>query len=132
MTKLNPGPGHEIVNEVRRRLAEEDPLAAHAKWLFSAAATVGTLGGAFQLLGELSTAGKVPMALAVFFTGLSLAFATVSLTPDLKKVLDERTAVSGLVEVLEDRRSWLRRGSYCFAAALVLAGVAPLISTAFG
>jgi hypothetical protein len=115
-------------NHLRSKLRDDD-VETHAKWLFGSAAIVGTLGGAFQLLGDLTLPGRYALAGAVTFTGLSLALATFSLIPIIKRA--ETYEVEVLVKVSWWRRWSVRLAAVFFGIAIVLASLAPLVSLRF-
>lgn len=103
-----------------------------AKWLFASAGIVGVLGSGFGLskANNLHGSGRRLFAWAVVCLGLSLALAALARLPILQRVNryspeDMRSALHTLYFV---RCGLLAGSALLFAAALALAGFAPLES----
>lgn len=103
-----------------------------AKWLFAAAAVVGTLGASFGAsdANALTGAGRKLFAVAVALVGVSLALAALARLPLGKKVnFSSRDSLKSHIDGVTQFRGRLLRGAaLLFAFALVLAGFAPLFS----
>lgn len=103
-----------------------------AKWLFTTITVVGTLGAAFSnsAFKKLDGLGAVLFFLAIAATGVSLAFAVL-----LRCVETGRVNWNSLEEILQRGSAVLniKRGlawiaGTCFALAILLAGISPLVS----
>jgi len=103
-----------------------------AKWLFSVAAIVGSLGIAFgtQGFGDLEGWPRRVFAVAVASLGISLAAAMVSLVP--KRLHPNPNSSDSILaewkRVLNHRARWLRAAMGLLALALVTAALIPLSS----
>jgi hypothetical protein len=120
---------------IRERLSPVrglDTMETFDKWLFATVAVVGTLGTAFSLLdaGSLSGDAQTAFGVAVALTGVSLACAALALAP--RRASFDRESPDSMREAIRKTsrvRFWsLSVAAVAFAAALVLAGLAPLIS----
>lgn len=133
---MSPGTGDSDPQQVHlawrsllARMQSDDPVEKHAKWIFTSAATIGTLATAFGLFKPLATPGRVALAIAVMLLGFSLALATFVLSPAWDAVWAQRPSFTQAVaEVISARKWQLRWASFFFALALVVAGFAPLIT----
>jgi hypothetical protein len=102
-----------------------------AKWFFTAAAGVGTLGAAFSALGAvpLNGLGRQLFVLAVLFVGVALVLAALALRPTM---VDYPALPGGaeaaLQSVANARAAKLRWATIVFALALALAAVSPFFS----
>lgn len=107
-------------------------LDEFSRWLFATTAVVGTLGAAFGISGlnDLSGTGKRLFATAVLCLGVSLALAALARAP--RKVFVNRYSLESMQDTLgrlvKFRQRVLTGAALLFAAALVLAGLAPLLS----
>jgi hypothetical protein len=103
-----------------------------AKWLFTTITVVGTLGAAFSnsAFKKLNGLGAVLFFLAIAATGVSLAVAVL-----LRCVETGEVNWNSLEDILEKgsaalnikrRLAWI--AGTCFALAILLAGISPLVS----
>jgi hypothetical protein len=107
----------------------DDPVEKHAKWIFTSATVIGTLGTAFGLFNALATPGRVAIAIAVVLLGFSLALATFVLSPAWDTVWAQVPSFTQAVAlVITARKKQLRWASGLFAAALVVAALSPLLT----
>ena len=121
--------------QLRSLISPEKSLALlddFAKWLFVAAAAVGTLGASFgaSTANDLEGTGEQMFALAVALVGLSLAFAALARLPlpiRVNRYSDESMA-SNVRTVLKVRVVALYISAGLFASALIVAGFSPLAS----
>jgi hypothetical protein len=121
--------------QLRSLVSEEKDLALlddFAKWLFVAAAAVGTLGASFgaSSASDLSGTGKRMFAWAVAVVGGSLAcaaFARLPLPIRVNRYSDESLAAH-VGAVAKVRALSLYIAVVLFVSALILAGFAPLAS----
>jgi hypothetical protein len=103
-----------------------------AKWLFTITAVIGTLGAAFSnsALKTLRGAGVTLFFLAIVATALSLAFAVIQRSIDLRKV--NWHSLDDMLKKTESALHAKRFLAWCagtsFAVALVLAGLAPFLT----
>ena len=111
------------------RLAGYDDFA---KWLFTIAAVIGTLGAAFSnaALKGLGGAGVTVFFLAIVATAISLALAVIQRSVDIPKLnwhdLDDMLKKTEAALRVKRARAWIA-GTF-FAAAIILAGLAPLLT----
>jgi hypothetical protein len=109
-----------------------DLLDGFAKWVFSAAAIVGTLGAGFGVSGanDLQGTGRTTFAWAVACLGFSLALAALARLPLPSRVnrYSEVSLARHLEHVLIVRGSLLAVSACCLAFGLILAGLSPLFS----
>lgn len=121
--------------QLRELVSPERSLAViddFAKWLFAAAAIVGTLGTGFGVssANDLAGNGKRVLALAVALVGISLALAALvrlplPITVNRYSDVDLASKVARLVKI---RGVILGVAAVLFAIGLILAGLAPLAS----
>lgn len=110
-----------------------ETLEAFAKWIFASVAVVGTLGTAFSLLdlGSLSDDAQTLFGIAVACAGISLALAALAVAP--QRANYNRHSAESMRRVLAAgaRRRFviLTFAAVFFAGALVVAALAPIIST---
>ncbi len=108
-------------------------LEDFGKWLFVSVAVVGTLGAGFSNISfqNLDGYGKYVFALAIIFVGISLACAVFGLAP--RKVMivpDSRDSMrQTLSQQVAYRHRVMKWATLFFASALVLAALAPFISS---
>lgn len=104
-----------------------------AKYLFTASTVVATLGGAVKVTGldGLHGTGGDLFSLALVALGVSLASAVFSLLPLGSKPNPNKIASlqGALGRILRFRLFWTTTAGVFFAAAIVLAGLAPLTSS---
>jgi hypothetical protein len=125
----------ELLKKQRELALPAARIAAYdefAKWLFTIITVVGTLGAAFSnaAFKKLTGLGSVLFFVAVATTGISLALAVI-----LRSVEPGDANWPSLDDLLEKGKAALRlkrslgwATGICFAAAIVLAGVSPLLS----
>jgi hypothetical protein len=125
----------ELLKKQRELALPAARIAAYdefAKWLFTIITVVGTLGAAFSnaAFKKLTGLGSVLFFVAVAATGISLALAVI-----LRSVEPRDANWQSLQDMLEKGKAALRlkrslgwATGICFAAAIVLAGVSPLLS----
>ena len=120
--------------QLRRLVSREQSLALlddFAKWLFPTAAVVGTLGASFGVssANSLTGWGGTLFSLAVAAVGFSLGFAALARLPLPKRVnpYSRQSLASHVRLVLIVRGGLLFVAAVLLAAALVLAGISPLI-----
>jgi hypothetical protein len=112
------------------RLAGYDDFA---KWLFTLTAVIGTLGAAFSnaALKGLNGYGVTFFFLAVMATALSLALAVIQRSIDIPKLnwhsLDDMLQKTERALRIKRTMAWF--AGALFAAAIILAGLAPLLTT---
>jgi hypothetical protein len=115
------------------RLAGYDDFA---KWLFTIAAFIGSLGAAFSnaALKGLAGTGVMVFFLAIVATGISLALAVVQRSVDIPKV--NWQSLEDMLEkterTLRIKRAIALVAGASFAIAILLAGLAPLLSARRG
>lgn len=111
------------------RIAAYDEFA---KWLFTIITVVGTLGAAFSnaALKKLTGLGAVLFFVAIATIGISLALAVI-----LRSVEPRDANWQSLPDMLEKGAAALRlkrrlgwASGICFAVAIALAGISPLLS----
>jgi hypothetical protein len=111
------------------RLAGYDEFA---KWLFTITAVIGTLGAAFSnsALKGLRGGGVTAFFLAIVATALSLALAVIQRSIDIPKLnwqnLDDMLQKTEAALRIKRSLAWCAGTS--FAAAILLAGLAPLLT----
>jgi hypothetical protein len=111
------------------RLAGYDEFA---KWLFTITAVIGTLGAAFSnsALKGLRGCGVTSFFLAIVATALSLALAVIQRSIDIPKPnwqnLDDMLQKTETALRIKRVLAWCAGTS--FAAAILLAGLAPLFT----
>jgi hypothetical protein len=111
------------------RLAGYDEFA---KWLFTITAVIGTLGAAFSnsALKGLRGGGVTAFFLAIVATALSLALAVIQRSIDVRKL--NWQSLPDMLEKTEAALRVKRLLAWCagtsFAAALLLAGLAPFLT----
>jgi hypothetical protein len=108
-------------------------LDSYGKWIFTAVASITALGtglsnAAFQ---NLDSHGKPVYGLAVVLGGISLASAALLLTPQLSDV--NRWSMDSMRAAIDhgnkNRRVYVIVASWTLALALVLAAIAPLVTS---
>lgn len=139
VTQPNPSQGLltpeeiEDFKELRLLLRPTETLRVldeFSKWLFASAAVVGALGAGLGVSGlnGLDGAGSYIFASAVLCLALSLTAAVFARMPQRRLVhRNDSASMSSAVDGIATRRYRLLIGAgLLFAAALVLAGIAPL------
>jgi hypothetical protein len=125
----------ELLKKQRELALPGARIAAYddfAKWLFSTITVVGTLGAAFSNVAfkNLRGCGTYLFFGAICATGISLALAVVLRTIEPKDSnwysLDDMTKKAEVALKYKRRLAW--GAGACFAAAIVLAGLSPLVS----
>jgi hypothetical protein len=125
----------ELLKKQRELALPGARIAAYddfAKWLFSTITVVGTLGAAFSNVAfkNLRGCGTYLFFGAICATGISLALAVVLRTIEPKDAnwysLDDMTKKAEVALKYKRRLAW--GAGACFAAAIVLAGLSPLVS----
>jgi hypothetical protein len=112
------------------RLANYDDFA---KWLFTIAAMIGTLGAAFSnaALKSLGGTGASVFFFGIVATGISLALAVIQRTIDITEPnwqsLPDMIAKTEALLRVKRKMAWA--AGVFFALAILLAGLAPLVST---
>ena len=128
----------EISEEIRELRAVLSPaetvrvLDDFSRWLFTTAAAVASLGAAFGASGlnALTGWGRGLFSGAILSLALSLAFAAAGRAPRRARVIrvsreSMRENLDAIVAARQKRLFW---ASIFFSIALVLAGLAPLVS----
>jgi hypothetical protein len=126
----------EDLAELRRVISPTETLSVldeFARWLFASTATVGTVGAGIGLTGaaDLDDGGRWLFAVAVACVAISLALACLARVPrrlDVNRYSRE-SLDSALSELAKRRGNLLYAAGILFAAALLLAGIAPLVQT---
>jgi len=129
----------EEIKALRARLGPAKSLETidtFAKWMFSSVAVVGTLGTAFSLLqlDSLSDNAQTLFALAVVLAGVSLTLAALVAAPQAgnynpNSLTSMRAA---LTRGLRRRFYLITAAALTFATAILLASLAPILSTKAG
>jgi hypothetical protein len=138
----SPGPGVpisqdevDLLKKYRDIVMPANRLAGYdefAKWLFTLTAVIGTLGAAFSsaALKGLSGDGVKAFFLAVSATAVSLALAVIQRSIDIPKPnwqnLDDMIQKTEVALRIKRILAWFA-GSF-FAAAIILAGLAPFLT----
>lgn len=114
-------------NEIEILAAGDLKRTEFAKWLFTSAAVVGSLGAAFSnpAIGGLTGRGRYLFLFAVALVGISLGLATVALTLELEQ---KESLTKAMRDYGHRRASWLKWAGWLFAFAIGLAALAPLVS----
>lgn len=111
------------------RIASYDEFA---KWIFTSAAAVGTLGAAFSntAFKTLSTAGTFLFAGSLLATSVALATAVLSRNVDFSVNTNWQTLELLITaeSVMEQKRRLIRTAGAFFTLALLLAGLSPVSS----
>ncbi len=110
--------------------AAADRLRTYAQWLFTTASVVGTLAAGFA--ASQARGGFFFVGIAVL--GFSLAAAGKALAPRWTKdvnPLDLRSMLESAGKDFASRRVWLQVASFCFAVAITIGGLTPLVSYLF-
>jgi hypothetical protein len=111
-----------------------DRVDAYGKWLFSSAAIVGALGAGLSnaTFSKLRGLGVWTFALAVLALGACLVAASRSIAPQWTEVrlFDLESLRRSVNDQFRKRQNVLTIAAGCFALALALAGLSPLISLA--
>ena len=116
-----------------------DPTAKRiedfGKWVFTAVATVATLGTGYSLYGyqTLTDTAKLVYAVAMICVGLSLACAVKVLTPEFLKInLNSLQSFdSEFSRSIKSRRAGTIAAGFFLALAFVVAGFVPVSSVFF-
>lgn len=128
----------ELLKKYRDLLMPAARLAGYddfAKWLFTLTAVIGTLGAAFSnaALKSLSGTGAVLFFLAIVATGASLALAVI--LRDIDVPVANWQSLEDMIEKAQTSLRTKRKLAWCagisFAVAILLAGLAPLISVIY-
>jgi hypothetical protein len=122
--------------EQLRSIVSPEKSLAHldefAKWIFVAAAAVGTLGASFGAsnANELDGTGKQMFAWAVALVGLSLVFAALARLPLPMRVnrYSDESLAANVRRITHARAGLLYVAVGLLASALILAGLSPLVS----
>ncbi len=103
-----------------------------AKWIFTSAAVVGTLGAAFAntAFKSLSTVGTLLFAVALLATSVALATAVLSRHVDFRIDTNYETlaVLTDAELVMGKKRRLIRISGLSFTVALLFAGLAPVSS----
>lgn len=141
--KSNPIKGRSVSNTEIAQLNELKALFKpevgmkrvedFAKWLFGGTTIIATLGAGLSnvVFGQLVGYGKLVFSLAILFFGLSLACAAVCLAPKWVDVnLNSRDLMQlGVIEKFKYQRGFLIIATVSFSFALLLAALAPFVSS---
>ena len=104
-----------------------------AKWIFTVAATVGTLGAAFSstAFGKLAGLGALAYGVAIILVGLALALATVARSTDLPEANWQslQDMLAKLQPAVRRKRIQIRVAGAFLGAAFAFAALAPMLTT---
>jgi hypothetical protein len=105
------------------------------KWVFSAVATVGTLGTGFAVFGSssLNDRSRLVYAVAMLFVGISLACAVMVLTPAFLKINPNslQSLNFEFSRSIKNRRGWTISAGVFLVFAFIAAGIVPACSIKF-
>ncbi|HLW54976.1 MAG TPA: hypothetical protein VKW06_19230 [Candidatus Angelobacter sp.] len=105
----------------------------YGKWIFTAIASITALGAGLSnsAFRSLTTPGKLCFGLAIILSGVSLASSALLLAPQWLAVnrWSRDSMREALASQFKNRHRFTVVAAYSLAGALVLAGIAPAIST---
>lgn len=128
-------------NELQKLQALFDPeqslkrLDDFTKWMFTIAATVGTLGAGFanSAFSTPTTWGQASLAAAILFVGLSLAIALNAIAPKARPIQYNPNSPESMRKAyntpLRARSMALQWSAAMFGLGLLSAATSPLLST---